>query len=133
MTHASIISYLYSHFSSYRDLWSKKLDETEELGAFVFLPGKDLDWEWWSLLQIQDYIQRGGLDDEELLGGLKDFDFGDEFLVLVIEHVDGPENQEAHFHRMTQGEDELIGEPTQLSKGESKKLNVSHIHALVLS
>ena len=47
----------------------------------------------------RDYIQRGGLDDEELLGGLKDFDFGDEFLVLVIEYADGPENQEAHFHK----------------------------------
>ena len=48
----------------------------------------------------RDYIQRGGLDDEELLGGLKDFDFGDEFLVLVIEYIDGSGNQEAHFHRM---------------------------------
>ena len=43
----------------------------------------------------------GGLDDEELLGGLNNFDFGEEFLVLVIEHVEGPENQAAHFHRMS--------------------------------
>ena len=30
------------------------------------------------------------------------FDFGEEFLVLVIEHVDGPKKQEVHFHRMNE-------------------------------
>jgi hypothetical protein len=100
MTHSSIVSHLYSDFSRYRELWNRKLDETEEFGAFVFLPGKDLRWEWWSVLKIRDYIRGGGLDDEEVLDGLKNFDFGKEFLVLVIEHVDGPKKQEAHFHRM---------------------------------
>jgi len=101
MAHASIISHRYANFSSYREMWSKQLDETQEFGAFVFLPGKDLDWEWWSVLQIRDYIRQGGLDDSELLQGLGDFDFGQEFLVLVIEHVDGPRLQEAYFHRMS--------------------------------
>ena len=101
MTHSSIISYLYFNFSGYRELWSKKLDATEEFGAFVFLPGKELNYEWWSVLEIREYTHQGGLDDDELLGGLKDFDFGEEFLVLVIELVDGQEKQEAHFHRMS--------------------------------
>jgi hypothetical protein len=30
-----------------------------------------------------------------------DFEFGEEFLVLVIEYGDGPEKQEAYFHRMS--------------------------------
>jgi len=36
-----------------------------------------------------------------MLDGIWDFEFGEEFLVLVIEHVGGPENQEAYFHRMS--------------------------------
>jgi hypothetical protein len=35
-----------------------------------------------------------------VLEGIYDFEFGEEFIVLVIEHVGGPEKQEAYFHRM---------------------------------
>ena len=66
----------------------------------MFLPEKELRWVWWTVQEIEDYIRQGGLDDEKILEGLKDFDFGEEFLVLVIEHLDGPEKQKAHFHRM---------------------------------
>jgi hypothetical protein len=44
--------------------------------------------------------QEGGLDAEELLEGLKNLDFGAEFLALVIEHVDGHRQQKLHLHRM---------------------------------
>ncbi len=36
-----------------------------------------------------------------MLEGIYDFDLGEEFLVLVIEYVGGPEKQEAYFHRMS--------------------------------
>ena len=101
MTHSSIISHLYSDFSRYRELWEKRWEETQEFGAFIFLPGKELDWEWWDLNRIRKYIQDGGLNDEEMLGPVWDFEFGEEFLVLVIEYVGGPEKQEAYFHRMS--------------------------------
>jgi hypothetical protein len=100
VTHPSIIFHLYFNFSHYREVWSRKLDETQAFGAFVFLPEKDLEWEWWTVQEIRNYIRRGGLNDEELLGGLRDFDFGEEFLVLVIEHVGGPRTQKLHLHRM---------------------------------
>ena len=29
-----------------------------------------------------------------------DFEFGEEFLFLVIEYVNGPKSQNAYFHRM---------------------------------
>ena len=40
------------------------------------------------------------LDDEEMLEGIYDFELREEFLVLVIQYVGGPEKQEAYFHRM---------------------------------
>jgi hypothetical protein len=27
--------------------------ETQEFGAFVFLPQKEVDWEWWTLPKIR--------------------------------------------------------------------------------
>jgi hypothetical protein len=63
------------------------------------VPVKELEWEWWDLNRIRQYIQDGGLDDE-ILDGVYDFEFGEEFLVLVIEYVGGPSSQNAYFHRM---------------------------------
>lgn len=100
MTHPSLIAHLYSNFSQYRSLWDQHWVKTEQFGAFVFLPRNELNWEWWTLPEIRQYIQDGGLDDDEILEPVWDFEFGEESLVLVIEYVDDRENQEAHFHRM---------------------------------
>jgi hypothetical protein len=53
------------------------------------------------LNRIRQYIQDGGLNDEEMLEPVWDFEFGEEFLVLVVEYVDGPKSQKAYFHRMS--------------------------------
>ena len=42
-----------------------------------------------------------GLNDEEMLEPVWDFEFGEEFLELVIEYAGGPENREAFRHRMS--------------------------------
>jgi hypothetical protein len=46
-------------------------------------------------------VQDGGLNDEEMLDPVWGFEFGKEFLALVIEYVEGSEEQEAYFHRMS--------------------------------
>jgi len=53
------------------------------------------------LNRIRQYIQDGGLNDEEMLEPVWDFEFGEEFLVLIIEHLAGPKSQNAYFHRMS--------------------------------
>jgi hypothetical protein len=52
-------------------------------------------------LGIRQYIQEGGLDDEKMLEGIYDFAFGEEFLVLVIEYMDGRGKEQAYCHRMS--------------------------------
>ena len=81
--------------------WKKGWNETGELGALVFLPEQGLEWEWWGMPEIQEYILEGGLDSREMLEQLGETVSADEFLVLVIEYVDGAEKQKAHFHRMS--------------------------------
>ena len=49
MTHSAIISEVYTNFSDYLALWRQNHAAAEELGALVFLPGRDLNWEWWSM------------------------------------------------------------------------------------
>jgi hypothetical protein len=53
------------------------------------------------LNRIRQYIQDGGLNDEEMLEPVWDFEFGEEFFVLVIVYVEGPRSQNAYFHRMS--------------------------------
>jgi hypothetical protein len=65
------------------------------------MPNKHLEWEWWDLKRIRKYIQDGGLNDDEILDRIYEFEFGEEFLVLIIEHEDGPKSQNAYFHRMS--------------------------------
>jgi hypothetical protein len=72
-----------------------------QFDAFVFLPEKAFEWDWWTPREIRQYIQEGGLDDGKLLEPVWDFELGEEFLVLVIEYVDGPKSQNAYFHRMS--------------------------------
>jgi hypothetical protein len=94
-----LITHLRSNYR--RELWYLRREETQEFSFLVLFPGKVLHWEWWTLPKIRQYVQYGGLDDEKMLDGVYDFEFGEKFLVLVIEHVDGPVNQEAYFHRMS--------------------------------
>jgi len=86
MTYSSISAHLYSNFSHYRELWSRKLDETEAFGAFVFLPDgyseadsfDQVKYNFW-LYSVQAYIEQGGQSDEGLMKLLIDFNFDDEF------------------------------------------------------
>jgi len=101
MTHAALISHLYANFSHYLHLWKKGRDETGESGALVFLPDRGLEWEWWGIRELQDYILEGGLDSREMLEGITLPVPADEFLVLVVEYMGAPDKQKAHFHRMS--------------------------------
>jgi hypothetical protein len=56
---------------------------------------------WWDLDRIRQYLQDGGLDDEKMLERVWDFEFGEGFLVLMVEYVGGPERDEAYFQRMS--------------------------------
>lgn len=99
-SHSTIIAHVHENFGTFQERWASRFVETGQAGAFVFLPGRDLDWEWWTVSELRDYIQLGGLDDAELLEEVDDLDAEQEFLVLVIEFLCGWENQHAHFHRM---------------------------------
>ncbi|MCC6397284.1 MAG: hypothetical protein IT282_09710 [Bacteroidetes bacterium] len=101
MSHSTIITDIYSNFSRYHELWLAKRAETGELGALVFLPGKELECEWWSIEAIREYIRQGGLDDRELIQDLDESSLGEDFLVLVIEYCGGPAKQKASFHRIS--------------------------------
>ncbi len=50
------------------------------------------------MLQIREYVRQGGRDDEELIEGLKDLDFREEFLVVIVE--DDASMTQVHFHKM---------------------------------
>jgi len=50
---------------------------------------------------MQAYLEKGGETDEGLLKLIEDFDFAEEFLVMIIEHVDGSKKHAVHIHKIT--------------------------------
>jgi len=50
-----------------------------------------------TLPETTEYIHDRGLDDEKMLEGVCDFEFGKEFLVLVINVITVPKKLPAHL------------------------------------
>jgi hypothetical protein len=75
----------------------------------VFLTGGYADaesfdqvkYEFWPVSAMQAYLHKGGETDAGLIDLIQDFDFGEEFLVMIIEYVEGVEKHAVHIHRVS--------------------------------
>ena len=50
---------------------------------------------------MQAYLEKCGETDEGLINLVRDDDFAEQFLVMIIEHVDGPKRHAVHVHKIT--------------------------------
>jgi hypothetical protein len=109
MTYPTLLKGIYTHYSTLRDEWSSKIDQHENIGAFVFEPEgystaesfDQVKYEFWPITSMQEYLEKGEETDDGLIELIRDFDFGEEFLVMIIEHVDGPKKHAVHIHKIT--------------------------------
>jgi len=109
MTYPTVLKAIYTNYSTLREEWSSKIDQHENIGAFVFKPDgystaesfDQVEYEFWPITVVQAYLEKGGETDEGLLDLIQDFDFGEEFLVMIIEHVDGPKKHVVNIHKIT--------------------------------
>jgi len=60
-----------------------------------------VNYNFWPITVMRAYLEKGGEADEGLIELIRDFDFGEEFLVMIIEHVDGPKKPAVHVHKIT--------------------------------
>jgi hypothetical protein len=108
MTHHDLLTHIYAHYSTLRTEWSHAIDTHENIGAFAFLPegysGVDtldqVKYEFWPWPTMRAYLIKGGETDAGLIDLIQDFDFGEEFLVMIIEYAEGVEKHAVHVHRV---------------------------------
>ena len=86
------------------------MDDANNIGAFVFHPEgyahagsfEEVQYSYWPLPKISDYLQHGGKTEDGLMNLLIDFNFGEEFLVMIVEFAGDNSKRAVHIHKITQ-------------------------------
>lgn len=110
MVYSEIIAGLHAEFGTFHEVWQAEVQAADDMGALVFLPSAysnavSLDGvrhRFWTVAEVSAYLLHGGRSDSGLLELLLDFDIEAEFLVLIVEHVDGEQKHAAHIHRLSE-------------------------------
>lgn len=109
MTYPQLLGHIYHCYTDLLRVWNEACDEAENAGAIVFLPNdyskansfKEVEYDFWATPKIQAYLKSGGQNDEGFLNLLFELDFGEEFLVMIVEFLDEEYRQAVHVHRIT--------------------------------
>jgi hypothetical protein len=109
MTYPQLLADIYRRYEDLLRTWNQACDEQENAGAMVFLPDNystahafdQVHYAFWTTPEIQAYLKAGGQADDGFVELLLDLDFGEEFLVMIVEFL-GNENRHAvHVHKIT--------------------------------
>ena len=109
MTYDFLLKEVYANYAALRAEWSRKVDEEENIGAFVFQHEgyssagafDQVKYEFWPITVLQEYLAKGGETDQGLWGLIEDVDIEEEFLVMIIEYVAGQKRRAVHVHKIT--------------------------------
>jgi hypothetical protein len=109
MTYPQLLYHIYRRYSDLLKVWNTTCDEQENAGALVFLPQdyssaesfEQVQHEYWTTPEIQAYLKAGGQSDDGYLDLLFDLDFGEEFLVIIVESLEDESRHSVHVHKIT--------------------------------
>ena len=93
MTYPVLLSVVFASYDRLLAQWDEEMEKAGNIGVFAFLPEgyttvpclQDARYTFWPLDVVKAYLFKGGKTDEGLLELLKDFEFGEEFLVMIVE------------------------------------------------
>jgi hypothetical protein len=110
VTYPVLLASCYANYSVLRNEWARAIEEHLSIGAFVFLPVayaeaetfNEVTYAFWPFSRIQTFLIQGGEIDPALLDLFEDVDPEEEFLVMIVEVVDGVQKQTVHVHKITQ-------------------------------
>ena len=108
MNRTELLSAIYGRYGALLAEWDIRL-ERNGLGAFVYLPEGysavrefgEVQVTYWTMDVLRAYLRKGGRSDDGLDRLLYDFEFGEEFLVLIIAYGDDQSEHEAYVHKIT--------------------------------
>ena len=109
MTYPLLLTVIYANFTALRAEWARKIAEHDSIGAFVFEPEgysnvESFDrvrYEFWSITEMRAHLIQGRETDEGLINLIQDLDVKEEFVVMIIEHLEGSTKRAVHVHRIT--------------------------------
>lgn len=110
MDHGELIRSIYSNFSTLLELWESRNDENENIGFFVFMPlgyadvcdFADVRFDYWLLPYVRDYLRAGGQPEAGIDLLLKEFDYGREFFVMIVEFENPRGDLNVFIHKISQ-------------------------------
>jgi hypothetical protein len=109
MTYQDLLSEIYANYTTLLQSWDAEMEKAENIGAYVFLPDgychskvlSETKSEFWTLPEVQAYLVAGGETDNGLFELLVDFEFGEEFLVMIVEYLGDARKHAVHVHKIT--------------------------------
>ena len=109
MTYSSLLSSIYANYAKLLSAWNAEMDRTEDIGVFSFLPEGfstaekfgDVAYTYWTIEEVRGYLKVGGQIDDGFEVLFDDFEFGEEFLVMVIEYLGDDKKHAVHVHKIT--------------------------------
>lgn len=109
MTYPSLLSAIYANYDRLLSAWDAEMDRRENIGVFAFLPEgysaarsfDDTAFIYWTIDQVRAYLVKGGETDEGFQDLFDDFEFGEEFLVMIIEYLGDEKKHAVHVHKIT--------------------------------
>jgi len=106
-TYTSLPSAIYSNYDKLLSARDAEKDRTENIGVFAFLlegysladSFGDAAYIYWTIDQVREYLKAGGQTDDRFEALFDDFEFGEEFLVMIIEYPGTTESTPCTFTR----------------------------------
>jgi hypothetical protein len=109
MTYPELLSAIYARYDSLLASWDAEMQQADTVGVFAFLPEgysrtatlDDAEYSFMTIDDVKKYLKVGRQNDLGFLELLNDFNYGEEFLVMIIE-CDEPNDRNAiHIHKIT--------------------------------
>lgn len=109
MTYSQLLDHIYRRYSALLKAWNTACDDLENAGALVFMPERYLSadsfeqvrHEYWTTPEVTAYLKAGGQTEGGYLELLFDLDFGEEFLVMIVEFLGDKSKHAVHIHKIT--------------------------------
>lgn len=109
MTYADLLKDIYSHFDPLHRVWSAQRKDTRGEGVLAFLPEgyassstfAEVEYSYWTVMELKERLAVGWEADRGFKDLIEGTDARKEFLVVILEQMEGISKRAVHLHRIT--------------------------------
>jgi hypothetical protein len=109
MTYPQLLGHIYRRYADLLKAWNTACDEQGNAGVLVFLPEdysstesfNQVRHKYWTAPELLTYLKAGVQSGNGYRNLLFDLDFGEEFLVMIVEFLGDESRRAVHVHKIT--------------------------------